>query len=367
VKSKHRHLIFLSVFAASLASRQIEAAPVLNGVVFSGTAIYWTWTGTNSGSTLTLETSTGGLVAQFAGTTADFVDSGLSASTLIQRKLYDSVSNSTSPLVTMATPDNSVAVAVGFPGTLVASDNVTRVALAQGALPGNGQASVSLDPVNKPLTTTSATLLATANANIASGLIPVPGSVREFTAISNGNPYSSTFAAAVTIQMSYTDADNNGLVDGITPPVPVKTLAIYTIDPASQRWTAVPSSVVDSTNKVLTASVSHFSIYALFGVNASATLADLKVFPSPWRPGSGGTFDDAQGVHFRNLTPTATISIYTVTGHIVRRIEKQTSDGAEVIWDGRNTDGDKVASGVYLYLVTAPNLDKQTGRFAIIR
>src|SRR4029077_11633327 len=118
-------------------------------------------------------------------------------------------------------------------------DNLTRAVLAQAALPGNGQVSDSLDPVNKPLTTTTAALIVAANGQIPAGLIPVSASFREFTTINGGSPYTSPFAAPVTIQIPYLDANNDGRVDGATPAALVQSLGLYVIDPVSQKWTAV--------------------------------------------------------------------------------------------------------------------------------
>ncbi len=76
---------------------------------------------------------------------------------------------------------------------------------------------------------------------------------------------------------------------------------------------------------------------------------------------------DGPGVTFANLTADATIKIFTVTGDLVRRIDVTSADGGQKTWDGLNDDGGRAASGIYYYLVTAPNVDNRRGRLAIIR
>jgi len=346
------------------------AAPALSGYALDGTSIFWSWTPADAASTFTLLTSTGGVIAVFSGTTGSTTEGGLPGGMAIQRELqqFDGVTTTTSPMVMVATPDTSTGVPLAFPATVVGSDNLTRASLAEGALSNPGQLSVSADPVNKPLINTTPALIAEANSRPPVNRSPVPASFREFIALSNGAPFTGVFGAAATLQIPYSDVNNTGSVDGVSPAVPVQSLALYTIDPAQGSWVPVSGAVLDTTNKIFTANVSHFSVYGLFGVAGPSDLSQLRVFPSPWRTGRGGAFDDARGIHFRGLTPAATIRIFTIRGEIVRRIDKQASDGDEVIWDGRNSDGDKAVSGVYFYLVTDPVSGKHVkDRIGIIR
>lgn len=367
---RHSLPAFFAIGALAIWSHAAPATVTLNGNAVASDSIRWSWTAASAGTTFTLLTSTNGLVATLSGTAGSYTEGGLTAGTAISRKLAqtDIVSTSTSALVTVATPDASVTVSLHSAGTLVATDQLTRVAVSAGAFPGSGQLSVSLDPINKPLTTASAALIAAAANRIPSGRSLVSSSLREFTALSNGDPYSSTLGAAASIQIPYSDSSNPGFVNGVTPAAPIQTLAFYTIDSSNSQWTAVPGATLDTTNKVMIANVSHFSIYALFASEGSADLSRLKVFPSPWRPGSGGAYDSAAGIHFQGLTPTATIKIFTIAGDIVRRIEKGVTDGNDVLWDGKNDDGKPVASGVYFYLVSDPATgQKAKDRFAVIR
>lgn len=92
-----------------------------------------------------------------------------------------------------------------------------------------------------------------------------------------------------------------------------------------------------------------------------ADFSDMRVWPNPWRIDRDGstpwmTFDRLpEGV------PT-TVRIFTVSGELIRSLSGVTS----IPWDLRNGKGQKVASGVYLFIVTSGDHQK-TGKLAIIR
>jgi len=59
------------------------------------------------------------------------------------------------------------------------------------------------------------------------------------------------------------------------------------------------------------------------------------------------------------------LKIFTVSGHWVQTL--QADAGGAAAWDLKNSDGEKVQSGLYLYLVTDSRGDKTHGKFAVIR
>lgn len=344
------------------------AAPVLSGIGLSSASIRWSWTYTGAPLTsFTLFASTGGAVAALAPSATFYLETGLSARTSYSRYLraLNPTASAFSSTVTVATPDLSADVPAAAPVTLTAGDGATRLEIPSGALGGAGQAAISLDPVTSPLVPGIPALIASANTALSGGLAGPSDSIREFIAIVNGVRYTGTLLAPVTVRIPYTDADNNGLVDNTSPPIAADELEVYVLDETTSRWTLLPGSSVDRTGKTVSASINHLSVFRLLGLAAAADLASLKVFPNPWRPGSGGSYD-ASGVLFKNLTQTATIKIFTVAGIPVRTLEKTAADGDQKLWDGRNDGGAKVASGVYLYLVTGSASSKK-GRLAVIR
>lgn len=88
----------------------------------------------------------------------------------------------------------------------------------------------------------------------------------------------------------------------------------------------------------------------------SAAISGVEAFPNPYVLRTGD-----ERVHFRRLPLDSRIFIYTVAGEEVRRLEDTD------FWDGKNSRGRYVASGVYLFLVNAPGQKNFTGKLAVIR
>lgn len=103
----------------------------------------------------------------------------------------------------------------------------------------------------------------------------------------------------------------------------------------------------------------------------STNLDNVKVYPNPYKPGSGTTYDNSslgEGIVFSNLTANANIKIFNIAGELVAEFNETDSDGM-YLWNTRNSNGEKVASGVYIYFITNPadNKQKAKGRIVIIR
>ncbi|MEW6095965.1 MAG: hypothetical protein AB1567_05515 [bacterium] len=63
----------------------------------------------------------------------------------------------------------------------------------------------------------------------------------------------------------------------------------------------------------------------------------------------------------------AGIRIFSLTGEGI--YDKNVSTTTD-IWDGwdlRNKDNDKVASGIYIYVITSPDGDKKVGKVGVVR
>ena len=58
---------------------------------------------------------------------------------------------------------------------------------------------------------------------------------------------------------------------------------------------------------------------------------------------------------------SAEVSIYTISGRLI----KKQAGGDEISWDGRNTGGEKLGPGIYIYRITANTGDTVTGKFAV--
>ncbi|MFA5976323.1 MAG: T9SS type A sorting domain-containing protein [Elusimicrobiota bacterium] len=92
----------------------------------------------------------------------------------------------------------------------------------------------------------------------------------------------------------------------------------------------------------------------------ASDLSTIRIYPNPWRK------DKHQGhpVTFDTLPPNSTVKIYTLSGHWVKTLATST---ASVEWNLDNDAGDKVASGIYLYVITNNQGQKTRGKLVVIK
>jgi hypothetical protein len=73
-------------------------------------------------------------------------------------------------------------------------------------------------------------------------------------------------------------------------------------------------------------------------------------------------------IDFRNLPAVCNISIYTMSGRLVKVIEHNAPDEQSIAsWNLQSDDGLDVSYGVYIFHVDAPGIGEKVGRFAIIK
>lgn len=98
-------------------------------------------------------------------------------------------------------------------------------------------------------------------------------------------------------------------------------------------------------------------------VSRGGGLSELLPYPNPFTADGahrmfinherlGGSFDE--------------LHIYTLSGRLVREILWSQAINPSVGWDGRNEDGELVAGGVYLLLVSASDGSSATGKVAVL-
>lgn len=119
--------------------------------------------------------------------------------------------------------------------------------------------------------------------------------------------------------------------------------------------------------KLLMWSISASSDTMTFNLSSTAKPAlAADAYPRPWKPGTGGTHD-AVGITFAPVPDNTTIRIYTLAGELVKELTALPADLNAKVWDGRNTAGKKVASGVYFCHLTAAGYTPQLLKLAIER
>jgi hypothetical protein len=225
------------------------------------------------------------------------------------------------------------------------------VGLAPNAFGAPAQIFISADPVHNPIRITPAAL--TAGLSVPpSGLTLVPNSLVEVVPVVGGIPFTTLLGSSATLTIPYNDPSNAGVISGTNPPLAVSGLAVYTLNTAVNAWVPLPT-YVNKSARTVTGVTPHFSVFGLFAPQTIGTsLAGIRVYPVPWKPGTGGRFD-APGVTFANLPTSGTIRILTVAGVRVRDFNFSGANAGVAVWDGTNDGGRRTASGVYFARVTS--------------
>lgn len=187
----------------------------------------------------------------------------------------------------------------------------------------------------------------------------------------------------ISIPFDMLDKNLNGIADsseGSQKEIKVDDLRVYYLNEKYNFWQRLKDgkNYVDKEKKLVKAETKHLSVFCLASPgNAADDLSNVVVFPNPFKPYDGkpetGSYET--GIIFTNLTPTAEFFIYNIAAELVKKhkLEGITDDEKEGKWkwDVRNTDGERVASGVYVFLVKDENIktgkDKFVGKLCIIR
>jgi hypothetical protein len=100
----------------------------------------------------------------------------------------------------------------------------------------------------------------------------------------------------------------------------------------------------------------------------------VNVFPNPlygFNPGTSysNSSADEPFVTFSNLPTEVTVKIYSLSGQVLRTLDQsnKTDPGSPFLrWDLQNESGLRVASGMYLAIVSSPKYGEKVLKFAII-
>jgi hypothetical protein len=95
-------------------------------------------------------------------------------------------------------------------------------------------------------------------------------------------------------------------------------------------------------------------------------LERVGVVPNPYRAREAWDLDGKNEIHFINLPKQSTIKIFTVSGDLVRVLNHDDPVRDFERWDLNSGASQTVASGIYIYRVTAPSYSFQD-RFIVIR
>lgn len=122
-----------------------------------------------------------------------------------------------------------------------------------------------------------------------------------------------------------------------------------------------------------------FNIYSINGIKITdgaggsfglifnkENLNDVFVYPNPHTKNSNQNY-----VTFANLTRTATVYIYDLTGKYLAKVEETNGNGG-VEWNLKTTDGKDAPTGIYIFRVEGYDsngnpVEDKTGKFMIVR
>jgi hypothetical protein len=115
--------------------------------------------------------------------------------------------------------------------------------------------------------------------------------------------------------------------------------------------------------------VADLSIIGELDDNDDDDLENVSVVPNPYIV-SSNYFNESPGNHlirFTRLPAECTISIYTVSGEFVARLDHNDPFNGNEWWNIKNGRGKDVAPGLYIYVVETPGGESKIGKFAIVR
>ncbi|MEK7287814.1 MAG: Ig-like domain-containing protein [Elusimicrobiota bacterium] len=198
------------------------------------------------------------------------------------------------------------------------------------------------------------------------------GVFREFTMESGEHEFQAT----ITLTIPYPDKNNDGIVDGTD--IKAEELKPLYFDEQKKEWKPVAASknldkpstkvttfgheVVTHAGGAVQAKVDHFTLFGLFAVRVAQTASNVIAYPNPVITAQG-----MRTVTFEGLPSSGKIRIFTMAGRAVREIEVSADLTGKWIWDLANDEGEPVASGAYIFVVTDQTGHSSRGKLAVIR
>ncbi len=297
----------ITVTADSLMSR---FSPSVSGSIWvSGTATYVIPQGTGSAR----------LFCKYNGTSATSITITVNAGGL-----------------TAATQTITItALGTATAGDIVADDGKTRVTLTAGDMNNDGFIEIDTNPTPDP------------GGNVPTGWKRVTQTLRKIEII--GANLSS--GATVTVTIPYSEVNLAGNSED--------SLQLYQLGSGSTTWEKVTAISRDTINNTISGVVSSFSYFSLMMNDWDTNLNNVIVYPNP-------CITDKYGyqLNFANLTQNSTVKIFNIAGELVKEIRV---DNPIEIWNLDNDDSERIASGIYIYLITDPAGNKKVGKLAVVK
>jgi hypothetical protein len=192
-----------------------------------------------------------------------------------------------------------------------------------------------------------------------------------FTELRFADTSQPSGAVRVTVPVPGVDGSGNLTVRGRS--VAASALEAWGWSADTGRWERIGGVTFDAATGRATFAVGHFSFFTLAApVAAATTLGGFTVYPNPWVPGDGNATTGVEytgavntGITFENLPQGTSLEIFTPLGELVARWTIDASGGTQ--WNVRNTRSERVASGIYIYIVKTPQGERKVGKIAVVR
>jgi len=264
----------------------------------------------------------------------------------------------------------------GLPSVVTFNGGIASLTLPPGAVEKEVfDITINKDPLHEPVCVNPG-LISLANSKMERneggwGSL-FPDNIAEMALFDEQDMWEKPFVQSGYLSMSYRDDDNDGIMDGSTPPVRAASVKPWGLDEALAMWAKLPASSLNSSARLITVPLLSPGVYALLGT-VDESVKDTYAFPVPFRPGgpeagagSGQTGTEAEGITFANVPQVGRIEIYTLDGGLVRKIPIPAGlTIPKLKWDVRTAGGGRAASGVYIWRVVSGDNSK-TGKLMVI-
>ncbi|MDD5688320.1 MAG: M6 family metalloprotease domain-containing protein [Elusimicrobia bacterium] len=138
----------------------------------------------------------------------------------------------------------------------------------------------------------------------------------------------------------------------------------YTITPALTNWKFLPGNITATITKLPLSNNDFIGIANVSYLNLIDKPNNIKPINNLFVPGAEKTT-----IYYKTSNDgNVTVKIYTLDGRFIKTlVSEYISAGTYFIgWDGKNSDNNTVASGIYLIHITAPGY-KETKKICVIR
>ncbi len=239
---------------------------------------------------------------------------------------------SPSPVRTDPGPENEA------PGSIGGTSDPSKDVVISGTLPNGRIISLSVPAGAFP---------EAIGLSIASSAVNSCGQTIATVALKLYSEHRTQPEMPITLSFNYTLAES---LAGIQANAPRIVLARFNPD----NGDCLPlETTLDTGNRLVTATLNHFSDFQLIVKAAVSDLKSMRVYPNPFYTNRGNGY-----VTIDPVPANSKIRIYTLSGEKVW--EGAAGTTGVIIWKGVNKSGEQVASGIYLAVIDSASGKKVT-------